>query len=305
MDKTKNSQQGFSIVEILIVMIIIGVIGTVAWSVLNRQKNAQDKQINSSQATKLAKAQNVAVLQPEDVTDKIKSGYESQYKLVNNQPKQGEMIIRLSKHAPVYKAEGYNFYTDYDGGSSIDLMVGPVNWASDTVPREADTTIRTEVANIFKGFGLTKTGANGRVGDGTATDVYTGKGLICTIEVPTSPTSSTEASCGRIDAYKETAAKTQPIASVLPDAGQSTVLVNLKIADSTVSGYQRASVGRGSIDRGGSSVALLYKKNNDPWVYFKNVQQALACSEYNTIDIRNAFKGEACYGANDVSSTVQ
>lgn len=66
------------------------------------------------------------------------------------------MSIRLAKNAPPYKVEGYNFYVYHDGGSSIDLMLGPVNWANDTLPRKADTTIRTEVANTFKEFGLEK-----------------------------------------------------------------------------------------------------------------------------------------------------
>jgi prepilin-type N-terminal cleavage/methylation domain-containing protein len=308
--KTKDNQRGFSAVEILIVIVVIGLIGAVGWFVLNRQKSTQVKQNNSSQSSKPAQKNDVAALQPDDITAKIKSTYESRYKPLNidenNQPKQGEMSIRLAKNAPPYKVEGYNFYVYHDGGSSIDLMLGPVNWANDTLPRKADTTIRTEVANTFKEFGLEKTGTYGSKDYSSEADVYTGKGLICAIETPTSATSSTGASCGRIDAYKEIAAKTKPIASAIPNVEQSTVLGNLKITDSTVSGYQRASVGQGSIDSGGGSIALLYKKNNDPWVYFKNVQQSLPCSAYNTTDLRNAFKGEACYGgANDVSSTVQ
>jgi hypothetical protein len=184
-------------------------------------------------------------------------------------------------------------------------MVGPVNWSADTLPRKVDTTIRTEVADTFKGFGLTKTGTYGNKGDSTEADVYTGKGLICTIEAPASSTSSTGASCGRIDAYKEAAAKTKPIASVIPKVEQSTVFIGLKITDSKVSGYQKAQVGQGSIDGGGGSIAILYKKNNDAWVHFTNTQTGIPCSAYNTTDLRNAFKGEECYGANDQPSTVQ
>ncbi|QQS19813.1 prepilin-type N-terminal cleavage/methylation domain-containing protein [Candidatus Saccharibacteria bacterium] len=307
----KKNEDGFSIVEILIVILVLSLVGTIGWIAFNRLGGnvKQTDQTNSSQANKSTRTNSTAALQPEDVTAKIKSSYESKYKLLdideNNQPKQGEMSIRLSKSAPPQKAEGYNFYTDYDGGSSIFLMVGPVNWDSDTLPRKADTTIRTEVADILKDFGLTKTGTNGKTDDGTATDVYRGRGLICVIEAPASRTSSTGLSCGRIDAYKETAAKTQPIASAMPNVEQSTVLMNLKITDSKVSGYQKAQISQGSIDSGGGSTALLYKKNNDPWVYFRNTQQDILCSEYNTTDLRNAFKGDVCYGANDVFSTVQ
>jgi hypothetical protein len=39
----------------------------------------------------------------------------------------------------------------------------------------------------------------------------------------------------------------------------------------------------------------LYKKDLGSWVYFRNSKSSNMCSEYNTTDLKNAFKGSGCY----------
>lgn len=297
----QKNQKGFSVVEIIIALAIIGLAGYLTWLYISKQNQAQTNNSTSDNTQ--------TTLQPEDVTAKIKAKYASKYKLLNidenNQPKEGEMSIRLSKFVPPYKTEGYAYYTDYEGGSSIDIMVGPAITGNGTLPSQADVAIRTEVAAIYSEFGLSKTGKYGYGYDNNQTDVYTGKGLICTIEEPNAGTSSTGASCGLINKYKEMAEKLLPFSKVMKNVNQSSILRGLKIADSKVSGYQTAQISQGSLDMIGGSIALLYKKGDGTWTYFANAQQSLACSEFNSDDLRNAYKGEACFTANGESSTVQ
>lgn len=248
------------------------------------------------------------IVQPQDIIEKIKSNWDSKYTLLNidenNHPKINELNIRLYESGPVHKVDGFNFYTDCNGGSSLYVIPHNPNPTDYNIPKTADTVLRKEIASIYKDFGLLKTETRGDKNNGTDTDIYTGKGLICTIQTPTSGTSANNAQCGRIDAYKEMAEKIKPLSDVIPNVNASTILSNLKITNSSVSGYQNASVGIGNIN-GGGAVALLYKKDSSSWMYFTTVQEMLPCSAYNTIDIKNAFKGESCYEANGQTATVQ
>lgn len=250
-----------------------------------------------------------ATLQPEDVTAKIIGNFSARYKLLNidenNQPENGEVSIRLGKGSPAYKVEGFNYYVSYDGGSTLVVMPYNPNPTDYHFPKAADKALRTEMASVYTDFGLVKKESRGGSSDGPPSeDVYMGRGLICTVNPPTSPTSLNWASCGLVNAYKEAATRLQPFANVLPDFGQATILAGLKISDSQVSGYQKATLSQGFIGDGGS-VAHFYKKNTGAWVYFRSTQSTGNCSDYNTPDLRNAFKGDACYDNNNQSTTVQ
>lgn len=52
----KDNQKGFSVVEILIVIVVVGLLGTVGWLVYDRQKGKTDNQQTSKTTTTPAKA---------------------------------------------------------------------------------------------------------------------------------------------------------------------------------------------------------------------------------------------------------
>lgn len=67
----KNNQKGFSVVEILIVVVIVGLVGTVGWLVYDRQKNKN----NDQQATTNSSEQKKEVSKEEPQAETLPAGY--------------------------------------------------------------------------------------------------------------------------------------------------------------------------------------------------------------------------------------
>ena len=295
--------KGFGVVELAvigIVVILITVLGWVAWDrIINSPGVKEDAEVAVTERKKDADS-----LAPEDVTNQMKTALEKKYKLLNidesNQPKQGEMSIRLDKASPVYKVEGFNFYTSYDGGSSLYMMPHETDSNAD-LPTAESIALRKEVVGVYTNLGLKKTESRG---DQNNEDVYMGKGLICRVKSLTAGTSANTMNCGSVAAYKGAAEKVKPLVDALPDSSSQLVVSTPKIENSIVSGYQRASVGTGMMDSAGGAIALFYKKGSGGWTYFRHTQNALSCEVFNTDDIKAAFKGETCYDSNDKESKV-
>ncbi len=277
------------ILLIVLLFLITLSIGMVWWFVLQKPVSdlTQNSQTPSGQQ-----------MSPEEVMNKIKSNYSSKYKLLNidenNHPKEGEMSIRQSQEAGFYKVQGYDYYVWYpEGGATLDLMIGPVNPSATELPYSADVALRNEIAGIFKSISLTKTDTFGELTTGSATDIYTGNGLVCEVNSPESRTSLTSASCGVVETYKTVAKEVKQFADVLDSTWGQVIFSRPKIKDSVVNGYQTASM---SIFGGvGGHTALFYKVGTNSWQFFLGTQESPACFMYNTTDLRNAFKGESCY----------
>lgn len=288
---------GFGFLPVFLVFVALSVVSVAGWTVYNNQK--VDKSVTDNKAQ--------TATSPEDVINKIESTYSTKYKIINtdqnNQPKQGEMSVRISKKSPIYKVEGFNFYNDYEGGSTIELLPGPTT--TNPLPSDADVAIRNETSEIYKSFGMTKSGTYGNQAEANELDVYTGVNIICTVEPARAPTNLNSASCGAIDQYKVTAEVLKPIAEVTPNLDDKTYFIDLKIENSQVSGYQRASLMTGKINDMGGGTALYYKKTSGQWKFFKETQSVLNCSNYSNNDLIFAFQGQSCYGSNGENLTVK
>lgn len=304
----QDKEEGFSVVEALIIIILIALVAGMGLFFIGKRKKADNQQVtvsNKSTSTIMAESN----LKPEDVIGKVKSYYASRYKIMTStqshyRPDRGEMFIEESKGSPSYKVPGFKFRNGYDGGQSLSLS--PYSDASiEKPPRPEDSSVRAEIAKIYIESGLSKTESLGSSSDGSATDIYTGKGVVCSVEPPASAISPTSyASCGLISAYRGAAEQIEPLADAIPNVDDTFIFDIPKISNSMVSGYQKAKMSQ-HFTYGTGSIALLYKKDNNPWIFFKNLQQAPYCSDFNTVDLRNAFKGDDCYGANGESLTVK
>lgn len=80
------------------------------------------------------------------------------------------------------------------------------------------------------------------------------------------------------------------------DAKSPIVLDLPKVQVSQTEGYQIAKASITGIDMIGGVQAQFYKKSSDSeWSYFAAPHQSAPCSNYDTEDLRAAFKGEPCY----------
>lgn len=275
-------------------------------------KTKKTQEGNTQQSALVEPASNTssqADTQPKDVITKIKDTYATKYTLVDmnedNNPESNEVGIRIGSNAPSYKVEGYHYYTDSSGGSSIDIMAHDPDPENYDFPKDGDVAIRKSIASIYTDFGLKKEQVAGYPSARNPVDVYVGRGLICTIEVVSDASIPNHASCGLIASYPDMAAKIKPFAEALPDTSDNTVFSNLSIEDSKISGYQRASLSEGDMRTVGGGVAMFYRKGTGAWKYFSITQVILPCSDYNTTDLQNAFNGDSCLTDNNHSSTVQ
>jgi prepilin-type N-terminal cleavage/methylation domain-containing protein len=115
----KANQKGFSVIEILIVLVMAGLIGAVGWLVYDRQKNKTDNKDTNTPSTQQAEVQEqkeatvtVDYSQWTRVTDEELTEYETaSYKTKGGTGTlkvfSKEPVIRYSSNAPVYcKYEG-------------------------------------------------------------------------------------------------------------------------------------------------------------------------------------------------------
>jgi hypothetical protein len=308
--QSKRSRRG--VVYGIIVLLLIGLGVGAGWFLFGRNstETAPTKTTAKTTTKTTTSTQSAeATLQPEDVTAKIKTTLAAKYTLLDadtvTKLQSGQVSYRISETSPAYKVDGYNFYNNYAGGSQLSLSGYYVSGGA--IPTAAETAMRSEIAKIYTDFGLVKSNSSYWTND-YLTYVYTGKGIICTIESPQVASSGASASCGIIDEYKAAAEKAKPFAAVLPGATATTVIDNVKISDSTVAGYQKASASIGDIQTpAGGHVALFYRKGSGMWKYFLGTQEIVECSKYTTTtDVKNAFMGDTCYDTpNNKESTVK
>lgn len=285
-------------------MLVLAIAATAAlWAF--KVKDTSTDTANNSQATQQTDQQEQEAedqLQPEDVTEAIRKALAAKFPVIEGgNPSGSELSITIEKRSPPYKPAGYNFYTDYNGGST--MYISSLS-NGHPLPYPSDVAARQEIAKVYTDLGLKKTETIQVEGAYDATDVYMGQGLICTVNTPESQISGSLASCGSIDRYAEGAAAVKPFADILPGVDESTVLLRLQITDSETPGYQKAQLAYGGFGGGGLQ-ALFYRKTDGEWQFFRKTQEPPACSTYDTEDLRKAFKGEECFDEQGNRSTVQ
>lgn len=234
-------------------------------------------------------------LTPQRVTERIKASYDGRYTLLNldenNQPKNGELSLRIGKQSPLYQVEGMDFYNDIDNGASIDLATFTQS-NDDVLPTAGDRKLRSEIATLLSSLNLKKTTMLGTYYSSINTDVYLGEGLICTVEAVDAPVTASSTRCGTIADYTTAAATYAPFASLAaetqPAATETPTLSNLRIRNSNTNGYKIASLNNAT------ATALYYQAAAGKWTYFTATQSVLACTSYDTQVLRAAFSGEPC-----------
>ena len=291
------THRGFGILQVIVIIAVVGLLAALAWVYVTRTSNSANQNDHDTPSSE------EDTLQPRDITNRIRAFYEEKYTVLeidtNNQPKENQVSIRTHKTSPPYKVEGYPYYVSYDGGSSIDIMRP---WTVDEeLPSDNDREVRKEVERIFYDAGLDSTESIPD-GSGNLTNYFEGNGVVCSVEAPSSATSSSSASCGLLASYPDAAAGMKPFADILEHTDGTTILSGSS-KQSKSPEYKIATISVGNM-QGGGATALLWKRGVGNWTLFRYVQNTPPCNAFDTNGLKTAFEGEPCYDTKAKKATT-
>ncbi len=305
-----NKKSGFTIVEAVIIVVVIGLLGLLGYVYYNKFI-AKDNQAKTNST-----AQTSSQATPSSVISAVQSKLAETYTVLpspNTGSKvpsnDGTVYVDTSvNNAPAWQTKGYNFFASFRDGGAKTL----------SIVTHADSSGSADQAGVFAAV-VAVYGSNNltKYTDSySGYDYYTNSQLVCSVSQVATMTGQTYASCATPDEYKQASEMLQPFYAALVK-GDSTVdstgpirLTFGEEKDSSVSGYKNAWVSYGNVTKNtnyvGGAAALFYKVGNNDWQYFRSSQSVLACSDYNTQDLRNAYKGETCIdtSAGNVDSAV-
>lgn len=207
---------------------------------------------------------------------------------------------------PYVQPSGYSYET-----VPVEIS-GVATTASAQTAAEADVLAAKrylESKNLTAG-GTTNDSANAVI----ASTEYISKDVRCLVDLTNYDNAfQAHVGCADVASYTANATRLKPLytalsastdTSAVEDAKAADLILGLaNIVDSKTAGYKNASV---SVNRGnqiGGYVALFYQTSDGKWHYFRGVQNILACSDYNTPDLKKAFTGTRCM-TNNTESTV-
>lgn len=302
----KNSS-GFAHLGLLLcVVIVVASVGGVGYYVFAKQKKNDPTSTNETSMTATVSKQ-TEVTDAKDIISKVSTEIPREFSQVSIDTRgasTGNLGYKLPDYAFVVStrvAQGQ--FVDFKPSSGDTL---------DTLP----AGLQASIAQKFKTAGYSEDTSQPMPGfvsssPGSSLTYYKKGDIRCSVSL--SPGSSTPltAACANINDIKADAKIVKPFDDVYKAANKtsSSALFSIGsqgIKTSETSGYKKAAIGFGDYEGGGGFRVLFYSKNNGPWVYFSAGQMEPACSDFNTPDIKAAFKGDACYDSvADKESTVQ
>lgn len=289
-----NRKTGFTIIEIIILFAVLGIILVLGSMFISKM---------NSPANSLKLLADKVTLKPTEVIEALQNKLSETYTFKND----GEIsldsstiVYNYSKVAGTHPSSNGAYFFNNDKGYAINMLPGGVEKTiSSPSPKSNDVKLRQEVADIYQQIGLTKSKSytTPNVPSADEWDTYSGKGVECNIQSTKSSGGGAYASCNEVSALKTSDDQLLAFYEALPAEDKqndnSIILSGVtKITQSPVAGYQRAEIKMFTASYG--SVALFYKKNDAKWVFFKYAQGTTMCSEFNTLDLQNAFKGTSC-----------
>jgi prepilin-type N-terminal cleavage/methylation domain-containing protein len=297
-----NTKKGFSAIEIIISIIVIGILTIVAWMFINK--------INNPSAG--------SILKPEDLIAKIKTELSKKYTIVNQvddeyndigekiKPSQsldnGQLVFSketgvniandklfgtgsLNSYGPMHKVDGYNFSLRPAEGASLNWWTGPgTQFENNDSQKIQIENIKKEVKNILNNSGLSE------YKEVDYDDGFIGKGLLCTTDYYQSIT------CASIESYNESSKKVNEILSGLQNRAEAKdckYFSSPYIKDSKLNGYKVAYMyACGFPDSG----IYLYKNTQGDWYQSlsTNPSGQLLCESINTVELRDIWDGVEC-----------
>lgn len=206
-------------------------------------------------------------------------------------------------YAPFYRYDSSDFYATEKFGTSLNIEAADDSVTLD-YPHIAAAVV-SSAKNLFAKYDLKEVKAISKYNQ----PAYANSDIICNITIMPGDDSPLPpyVNCADISSYQSATTKLQPFANAYYAANSDqkpyTTFALSKITKKS-GGYSNAIVSMGSMQSFGGAAGLFYAKNGQ-WTYWRGTQGAIACSYYDTYDLKMAFAGDNCATDQGDTGTVQ
>jgi hypothetical protein len=209
------------------------------------------------------------------------------------------------------KVAGYDFYTGIDE-SKVTAIKG-------TVPYADSAVVVAKIAKILKEKGFSeKIVQNGNDSSMYIAD-YTQRDVVCQTTITKTYNNPTgdhrvDVACANMSDYLDAASLQKPLYTVYPSKesadGSTIEFVGApKVVASKTAGYNTAQISMGGVATDGTVgvggfAGLFYQTPDMKWHFFMGAQNTPQCTDYKTDDLKKAYVGTSCLGADGKEATV-
>ena len=291
----KKSHKKRNIIIAVVVLLLLAA-GTVAAIMIFSTPKKDTSKKSTAQTTKpLDDAQGMITKINTALTDSSKDTYQ------NPQISFTSPTSTPPAASPSYQVKDTDYYVTTTQAYGLNIQK-TVNTTSETgVDTVFTQGIFDEVAATLVGNQYNKTT---ELSSGTE---YQSDAVICTV-------SGTESipmyvTCANKNAYTKVSGDVKPLVAAYrasnPDSTSEDIFSTPTIKNSSVDGYQTASVSVSSRQSVGGAAAIFYEKGTSGWKFFKLSQSELSCSDYNTDDLKAAFADASCMSDTNTDTTLK
>lgn len=291
----KKSHKKRNIIIAVVVLLLLAA-GTVAAVMLFSTPKKDTAKKSTTETTKpLDDAQGIVTKINTAITDTSKDTYQNpQVSFIS--PTSVQPAV-----SPSYQVKGADYYVVTNQAYGLNIQ------------KTVDTNSETGVDTVFTQGVIDQVTAAlvdnkyNKTTELSSGSEYQSDAVICTVSGAESiPIYVT---CANKNTYAKVSSDVKPLVTAYrashSDSSSEDIFSAPTIKNSSVDGYQTASVGVASRQGIGSAAALFYRKGTDEWKFFNFTQAELSCSEYNTTDLKAAFADQSCISDNKTDTTVK
>lgn len=209
-----------------------------------------------------------------------------------------------SEISPSFKVKGAEYYVTINKTHSLTY----------TVPEAKDTANKPDNQELVKAI-IKQAGLTFDANDYKQTDEslfgteYQSDTVVCTVSPPEDM--PVNVNCADKADFTATSLAVKPLVEAYLASKEfkgtgytDDIYSSLSIKDSSVTGYQNATMSVSSRQSIGGAALLFYRQTNTDWKFFTGTQNILLCSAYTTADERSAFYDSTCATSDDSPTTV-
>jgi hypothetical protein len=214
------------------------------------------------------------------------------------------------------KVAGYDYYTGVDQ-AKVSAIKG-------TVPYSDSAVVVAKIAKILKEKGFTERIVQNGNDDSMYIANYTQRDVVCETTVTKTYNNPTgdhvvDVACENMSDYIAAASAQKVLYAAYPNKNSDNGTIETigtveligvpKISTSKTAGYNTAQISMGGVATDGTVgvggfAGLFYQTPDMKWHFFMGAQNTPQCTDYKTDDLKKAYVGTSCLGADGKEATV-